>query len=53
MFGHLFTPTHLIVLSLLTVLVFGPKRLPELAASLGKSIRTFKHSIQDSDKTSD
>lgn len=40
--GDLFTPVHLIVVLGIALLVFGPKRLPELGAGLGKSIREFR-----------
>jgi TatA/E family protein of Tat protein translocase len=38
---------HLAVVILVFVIFFGPKRIPELAASLGGGIRTFKQSLQD------
>jgi sec-independent protein translocase protein TatA len=41
----LLTPTHLIFLALLALLLFGPKRLPEIGRSLGNGIREFKGSI--------
>jgi sec-independent protein translocase protein TatA len=43
----LLTPTHLIFLALLALLLFGPKRLPEMGRSLGNGIREFKSSIDD------
>lgn len=42
--GHL--PELLIVLTLALV-IFGPKRLPEIGASLGKGIRDFRAGISD------
>ena len=41
----LLTPTHLLFLALLALIVFGPKRLPEIGRSLGTGIREFKGSI--------
>lgn len=38
---------HLLVVVVIFVLLFGPKRIPEIAASLGGGIRTFKQSLQD------
>jgi sec-independent protein translocase protein TatA len=35
---------HLIILGII-LLIFGPKRLPELGNTLGKAIRNFKDSI--------
>lgn len=39
-------PTELIVIFLLIIILFGAKRLPELARSLGSSIKEFKHATQ-------
>ena len=44
--GHL--PELLIVLTLALV-VFGPKRLPEIGSSLGKGIRDFRQSLNHLD----
>ena len=41
---------ELAILLLLLLLVFGPKRLPEMGRSLGKGIREFKESITGNDK---
>jgi sec-independent protein translocase protein TatA len=45
--GHL--PELLIVLTLALV-VFGPKRLPEIGSSLGEGIRDFRHSVSQLDE---
>jgi sec-independent protein translocase protein TatA len=45
MVGDLLQPTHLIVLLVVVLLVFGPKRLPELGRSLGSGLRELKHSL--------
>lgn len=37
--------TEIIVVLIIVLIVFGPKRLPELGRSLGKGIREFKGSI--------
>jgi sec-independent protein translocase protein TatA len=42
---ELFTPMHLIFLGLLALVLFGPKRLPELGRSLGNGIREFKGTV--------
>ena len=39
--------TELIVIMVILLLVFGAKRLPEIASSMGKSIREFKKSIRE------
>jgi sec-independent protein translocase protein TatA len=44
---------ELIVLLLVLLLIFGPKRLPEMGRSLGKGMREFKDSISGSGKDSD
>ena len=36
---------ELLILLLVLLLVFGPKRLPEMGRSLGKGMREFKDSI--------
>ncbi len=40
---------ELLVIFIIALLVFGPKRLPELGKSLGKGIRDFKKALNDSD----
>ena len=36
---------ELLLLGLVVLLVFGPKRLPEMGRSMGKGLREFKNSI--------
>lgn len=38
-------PLEIIVVLIIALVVFGPKRLPELGRSLGKGIREFRGSI--------
>ena len=40
----------LIVILIVALLVFGPKRLPEIGRSLGKGMREFKDSITGADE---
>jgi len=40
---------EILILLLVILLVFGPKRLPEMGKSLGKGMREFKDSIQGKD----
>jgi sec-independent protein translocase protein TatA len=42
-------PEILIVL-VIALIVFGPKRLPEMGRSLGKGIREFKDSVSGNDE---
>jgi len=46
MFEGLFQPMHLLVLLGIALLVFGPRKLPELGKGLGDGIRIFKSSIR-------
>jgi len=47
MFEGLFQPMHLLVIAFIAMLVFGPKKLPELGKGLGEGIRSFKESIKN------
>jgi sec-independent protein translocase protein TatA len=38
-------PLHLIFLGAIALIVLGPKRLPELARSLGSGMREFRESL--------
>ena len=44
------SPTHLVALLLIALLLFGAKRLPEIGRSLGSGMREFKDSVTDSDR---
>ena len=46
----LLSPGHLLIVAAIALLVFGPKRLPELGRSLGAGMRGFKHAIEGDDK---
>ncbi len=41
------------ILLLVALLVFGPKRLPEMGRSLGRGMREFKDSISGKDQDED
>jgi sec-independent protein translocase protein TatA len=43
-------PWELLILLLVILLIFGPKRLPEMGRSLGKGLREFKHSVTGRDE---
>ena len=47
MLEGLFQPSHLIVIFLIALLVFGPKKLPELGKGLGEGIRALKEGMKD------
>ena len=42
MFTGLESPTHLIIVLVVVLLLFGAKRIPELAKGLGAGVREFK-----------
>jgi sec-independent protein translocase protein TatA len=46
MFEGLFQPMHLLVIFFIALLVFGPKKLPELGKGIGEGIRGFKDGIK-------
>jgi sec-independent protein translocase protein TatA len=46
-------PLELIIVLVIALLVFGPKKLPELGRSLGSGMREFKDSITGGDKDDD
>jgi sec-independent protein translocase protein TatA len=43
-------PWELAILLIVVLLVFGPKRLPEMGKSLGRGMREFKNSISGKDE---
>ena len=45
MFEGLFQPMHLLVIAGIALLIFGPKKLPELGKGLGEGLRGFKAAI--------
>jgi sec-independent protein translocase protein TatA len=47
MFEGLFQPTHLLVIVGIALLIFGPKKLPELGKGLGEGIRGFKAAMKE------
>jgi sec-independent protein translocase protein TatA len=47
MLDGLFQPTHLLVILVIALFVFGPKKLPELGQGLGKGIRSFRDSMRN------
>ena len=43
-------PWHLLVLAVVFLILFGSKRLPDSARSLGRSLRIFKSEVQEMNK---
>jgi sec-independent protein translocase protein TatA len=50
MIEGLLQPMHLIVIFGIALLVFGPKKLPELGKGLGDGIRGFKSAMANADE---
>ena len=46
MFGNLGFP-ELLIIMIVILLLFGAKRIPEIAGSMGKGIKEFKKNIND------
>jgi len=46
MFEGLFQPMHLLIIFGIALLVFGPKKLPELGKGIGDGIRGFKTAMK-------
>jgi sec-independent protein translocase protein TatA len=42
----LLSPTHLIIILVIVLILFGPGKLPELGKGLGKGIREFKDAMR-------
>jgi sec-independent protein translocase protein TatA len=43
-------PLEIILIVLIVVLLFGARKLPELARGMGKSIKEFKKSVKEEDE---
>jgi sec-independent protein translocase protein TatA len=46
-------PWEVFIVLIIALLVFGPKKLPEMGRSMGKGIREFKSSINGDDRDDD
>ncbi len=49
MLTNLLTPTHVAILMIVLLLIFGPKRLPQTGRALGSGLREFKDAIRGRD----
>jgi sec-independent protein translocase protein TatA len=43
----LFAPSHLLILLVIILIIFGPSKLGEVGGALGKAIRDFKRSMNE------
>lgn len=50
MFEGILQPGHLLLILFIALIVFGPKKLPELGKGLGEAIRGFKKAIDENDR---
>lgn len=46
-----FSPWHWLLVALIALLLFGPKKLPELGKSLAEGIRGFKEGMKEQPPT--
>ncbi len=53
MFEGIFQPTHLLVILIIVLLVFGPGKIAEIGGTLGRAIRDFKSAMNEREKESD
>ena len=53
MFEGLFQPMHLLLIAGIALLIFGPKKLPELGKGLGEGIRGFKQSMNPTENAAE
>jgi sec-independent protein translocase protein TatA len=51
MIEGLFQPMHLIIIAGIALLIFGPRKLPELGKGLGDGIRGFKLALKPDGET--
>lgn len=50
MLEDLLRPQHLLVILIIALIFFGPKKLPELGTGLAQGIRSFKESLKEVSK---
>ncbi len=48
-----FGTTEILIIFFIIILMFGAKRLPELAKSLGSSIKQFKKGVSEEEEPGD
>jgi len=53
MFEGLFQPTHLLIVLIIVLIIFGPGKLPDLGKALGQGIREFRESATNATSSSD
>ena len=53
MLDNLFTPSHIVIILIIALLIFGPRKLPELGKGIGEGIRGFRSAINGHAEASD
>lgn len=51
--GDLLSPSHIIFLLIIALLIFGPRKLPELGGAVGKTIKEFQKSMKEATRPHD
>jgi sec-independent protein translocase protein TatA len=51
MIENILSPTHLLLILVVALIVLGPKRLPEAGRGLGSAIRGFKDSLSAAERS--
>lgn len=51
MVGNILTPTHLLIVLAVALIVLGPKRLPAAGRGLGEAMRGFKDALTSDDRS--
>lgn len=46
MLDGLFQPTHILIIAVIALIIFGPRKLPEFGKGLGEGIRGFKDAMK-------
>lgn len=50
MFNGLFQPTHLILILVVVLIVYGPGKLPEVGKAMGKTLKDMRNAFASSDE---
>ncbi len=45
--------TEVVIVCVVAILVFGPKKIPELGSTFGKTLRSFKEGISKAEEETD
>ncbi|MCQ2442698.1 MAG: twin-arginine translocase TatA/TatE family subunit [Oscillospiraceae bacterium] len=45
------SPTELLIVLAIVIVIFGPKQLPRLGKMLGQSLKSFKKGMEDDEST--